>query len=225
VFSDEQRAILKAAWDKGFLCDPTNYGSLSRVTGLNRKQISNWARAQIRNAGNNPLPVKTDAPLGSIFKSLPDRELLGIALHPFSTVPQTNNIGSDQKLLPPLQWSSPQINQIYYPLQTKNLPSADFSSLTAMPFVEPEIHITPAKQWILTNALSGSDEITEHMIGILSLLTCIPHRAITTYILQNGWRTKATVLGMRYYREQTTRISDSTDSPWQTIRREQWRGV
>jgi len=66
-FTDAQRNILTMAWKKGYLSDTKNYGLISKITRLSRKQISNWARTQIRKLEDEgaPLPRRcgtNDAP-------------------------------------------------------------------------------------------------------------------------------------------------------------------
>jgi len=56
--------VLLVAMEKGFLFDRSNYGSLAEITGLTRKQISNWARRKIKRGGcehnlQNYAPVRT----------------------------------------------------------------------------------------------------------------------------------------------------------------------
>jgi len=70
VFIPEQRAVLIAAWERGFLCDTQNYRPLSRITGLTRKQISNWRRNQIIKRGERPLPKRSTTPLCSSIHEL-----------------------------------------------------------------------------------------------------------------------------------------------------------
>jgi len=72
-FTEKQRLVLLTAWKQGHLCDNTNYGTISDVTGLTRKQISNWARTRINKLGGKPRPKKGDTPLSSIFYELPSR--------------------------------------------------------------------------------------------------------------------------------------------------------
>jgi len=71
-FLPEQRKTLFLAWERGFLCDNKNYGSLSEITGLTRKQISNWARTQINKCNEADHPQKNCAPLRTIFRELSD---------------------------------------------------------------------------------------------------------------------------------------------------------
>jgi len=40
-FTENQRKVLSLSWERGYLCDNEHYGSISEVTGLTRKQISN----------------------------------------------------------------------------------------------------------------------------------------------------------------------------------------
>lgn len=72
-FTEKQRLVLLMAWKQGHLSDNTNYGTISDVTGLTRKQISNWARTKINKLGGKPPPKKSDTPLSSIFYELPSR--------------------------------------------------------------------------------------------------------------------------------------------------------
>lgn len=66
----KQRELLYKAWNRGYLSDSKSYGAISEVTGLSRKQVSNWARYQIKKLGNKPRPEKSSFPLSSIFKDL-----------------------------------------------------------------------------------------------------------------------------------------------------------
>ena len=59
--------MLFTGWKHGYLCDSESYGIFSEVTGLTRKQISNWARTQITKQGDKPLPSKSCVPLSSII--------------------------------------------------------------------------------------------------------------------------------------------------------------
>jgi len=70
-YTKKQRELLYKAWNRGYLSDSKSYGAISDVTGLSRKQISNWARYQIKKLGNKPRPKRSNAPLTSIFKNLP----------------------------------------------------------------------------------------------------------------------------------------------------------
>jgi len=72
-FTDEQRRMLLRAWDCGLLNDNMLYGELSQITGLSRKQISYFARSQIKRLGNRRLPRKTNRPFSSIFSELPKK--------------------------------------------------------------------------------------------------------------------------------------------------------
>jgi len=69
-FTLQQRRVLVLAWNKGFLCDHKNYKALSEITGLTRKQISNWARTRITKSHKLNLPKKNFAPLSTIFYEL-----------------------------------------------------------------------------------------------------------------------------------------------------------
>jgi len=70
VFTEAQRLVLCTGWKTGYLSDSMNYGNFSEITGLSRKQISNWARAQIKNLGDEPIPQKSDTPLIFIINDL-----------------------------------------------------------------------------------------------------------------------------------------------------------
>ena len=69
-FTENQRKILSISWDRGLLCDNKHYGSISQITGLTRKQISNWARHRMKKCGKNHLPPKNSAPIKTIFNEL-----------------------------------------------------------------------------------------------------------------------------------------------------------
>jgi len=69
-FTAQQRKVLITAWDRGFLLDHKNYANLSQITGLSRKQISNWARMKIHRCGEGNLPDKNTAPISTIFAEL-----------------------------------------------------------------------------------------------------------------------------------------------------------
>jgi len=80
VFTTEQRETLDIAWERGYLSTNEHYGLLARITGLTRKQISNFGRAQIRKAGSAPLPSvekKADDSPGKFTDSV--RKFLAIA--------------------------------------------------------------------------------------------------------------------------------------------------
>jgi len=72
-FSEKQRLVLSTAWQQGHLLDSKNYGTISEVTGLSRKQVSNWARNQIHKIGSKPMPKKYSNDLLSIYYELPQR--------------------------------------------------------------------------------------------------------------------------------------------------------
>jgi len=82
-FSENQRTVLQISWQRGFLLDNKHYGSISEITGLTRKQISNWARTKINKCSKECLPLKNPAPILTIFKELHD----SIRLPPIS-IPQ-----------------------------------------------------------------------------------------------------------------------------------------
>lgn len=69
-FTPQQRMVLYCAYGKGYLCDNQHYGPLSEITGLSRKQISNWARKKIKKCARNELPSKNFAPLDVISAQL-----------------------------------------------------------------------------------------------------------------------------------------------------------
>jgi len=70
-FTEKQKLLLFSAWNRGYLSDPENYEILSQVSGLSRKQISNWARIQITKLGDRPLPQKSESHMSSILDDLP----------------------------------------------------------------------------------------------------------------------------------------------------------
>jgi len=86
-FTSQQRKVLIIAWEKGFLCDRKNYAEMSEITGLTRKQISNWARARVNRSRKGNLPQKNNAPLSTIFKQLAE----GIEGKSISNPPKARN--------------------------------------------------------------------------------------------------------------------------------------
>jgi len=71
-FTERQRLVLSIAWKHGHISDSKNYGTISEVTGLTRKQVSNWARNQMHKVGENEIPMKSSGDLLSIYWELPD---------------------------------------------------------------------------------------------------------------------------------------------------------
>jgi len=133
-FSSQQRKVLVTAWNKGFLCDHKNYRALSEITGLTRKQISNWARTKINKSRNEDLPQKNCAPLSTIFKELIE------GLQDFMSNPPTlmnrspKNIKHEPELLKgissPLELPLSSISSHQYPLHPVGVSFANTSCFT-----------------------------------------------------------------------------------------------
>jgi len=64
----EQRELLYKAWNNGELNDCTNYGKISQLTGLSRKQVSNWARYQMKKHCAKHRPSKAETNDRSIIR-------------------------------------------------------------------------------------------------------------------------------------------------------------
>jgi len=68
--ASKRRKVLLKAWERGCLSDKKYYASISEITGLSRKQISNYARSKIKKHGKIAQPKKSPETLRTIFKEL-----------------------------------------------------------------------------------------------------------------------------------------------------------
>jgi len=71
-FTAQQRKVLYYAFENGYLSNNTHYGPLSEITGLTRKQISNWARKKIKKSAKVEQPKESPLPLDIISEQLVD---------------------------------------------------------------------------------------------------------------------------------------------------------
>lgn len=69
----KQRDVLYRAWNRGYLSDSKHYGTISKVIGLSRKQVSNWARYQIKKLSKKPTTQRCNTEVSSITKNLPSK--------------------------------------------------------------------------------------------------------------------------------------------------------
>jgi len=133
----KQRELLYKAWNRGYLSDSKNYGAISELTGLSRKQVSNWARYQIKKLGNNLGPKRSKTPHRSTFKDLPK-------------VKEQNSYSSIQSIPPPGQMSNFPLNILSQQKPVKQETAAflsavaqGMSSLPGFPAQEPTNPMRP----------------------------------------------------------------------------------
>jgi hypothetical protein len=135
-----QRELLYKAWNFGYLSDPTNYGVISEVTGLSRKQVSNWARYQIKKLGDKPRPEKSSTPITSIFKDLPRSVEM-----PHSCAQTTPSPARDKKLKFPSNIPSLQKQMKQESMKYLLAPAQNMCPPLGYPLQEPKLPIRPVK--------------------------------------------------------------------------------
>jgi len=205
-YEKAQLDTLEIAWKRGYLSNTDHYVLLSRITGLNRKQISNWARGKIRKLGSAPLPSKNNTPDTNIAKSRDSKRFLEIAWNT-GLLPGTENYtliqdftGLTRKQIS--NWSRTRVrkeemNQISgrittepgggapHKVRKKSLNpemarSAESSAATKRPIYTPEL------KWLLMNAVNGLEKVNEVKIGVLSTLIGFPRDEVRKFFLKNG---------------------------------------
>jgi len=207
-YDKAQLDTLEIAWKRGYLSNTEHYVLLSRITGLNRKQISNWARARIKKLGNAPLPSKDNIPDITIGKSRDSKRFLEIAWNT-GLLPGTENYtlihdftGLSRKQIS--NWSrsmvrKEEINQISGKIATQSGVGAPHKARKKS--VNPEMarsaerrvtpagpNYTPELKWLLMNAVNGLENVNEEKIGILSTLIGCPENEVRRFFLANGRR-------------------------------------
>jgi len=220
-FTDRQREILLFAWNRGYLCDNTNYGSLSVITALTRKQISNWARARIHNSGKEHLPQKNDAPLETIFKELrenfPSWQPNLITEHSLEGARQYFRQEDEQNIQgrttalrtmfpAPDLYSSSFAGDLLFsgsnviPQTIENVVRFELCSRNMRKSFEqctPKIEINP---YVLQIALKGINLLSDQKIESLSVLSGFSIHNIREYLINKGWRAIPTARGLQYMR-------------------------
>jgi hypothetical protein len=138
--TERQRELLYKAWNFGYLSDPTNYGVISEVTGLSRKQVSNWARYQIKKLGDKPRPEKSSTPIASVFKDLPRREEM-----PHPCAQTTSSPARDKMLQFPLNIPSQQKQMQQEWVKRLSEVAQNICPPLGYPLQEPKLSIRPVE--------------------------------------------------------------------------------
>jgi len=223
-YSKAQLDTLEIAWKRGYLSNSEHYVLLSRITGLNRKQISNWARGKIRKLGNAPLPSRDNSSDITTGNSQDSKRFLEIAWNT-GLLPGTENYtliqdftGISRKQIS--NWSrsrvrKEEINKFSgkitaqsdvgapHKLRKKSVNPAMTRSVERR--VTPTgPNYTPELKWLLTNAVNGLEKVNEEKIGVLSTLIGFPEDEVRKFFLANGRRVEN-----NYLMEQLT-IKEST---------------
>jgi len=205
-----QLDTLEIAWKRGYLSNTEHYTLLSKITGLNRKQISNWARGKIRKLGSAPLPSKTSTSNSntSVGKSRDGKRFLEIAWNT-GLLPGTENYtliqdftGLSRKQIS--NWSrarvrKKEINQISGKIGTqtgvrtsqkvrKMSHNHEMARKVERRMTTTGPNYTPELKWLLMNAVNGLENINEDKIGVLSTLIGFPKDALRKFFLANGRR-------------------------------------
>jgi len=209
-YQRSQLDTLEIAWKRGYLSNTEHYTLLSRITGLNRKQISNWARGKIRKLGSAPLPSKNSPPNTntSIGKSKDGKRFLEIAWNT-GLLPGTENYtliqdftGLTRKQIS--NWSrarvrKEEINHISGKIatQTSVRTSQKIRKMSRNHLDARKLErrvtttgpkYTPELKWLLMNAVNGLEKINEEKIGVLSTLIGFPKAEVRKFFLANGRR-------------------------------------
>jgi len=205
-YDQAQLDTLEIAWKRGYLSNTEHYVLLSRITGLNRKQISNWARGKIRKLGNAPLPSINSTPDTNIGKSGDSKRFLEIA---WSTglLPGTENYtlirdftGLSRKQIS--NWSRARVRK-----EENNKLSGNITSQAGLrrphkvrkKSIKPQMvrkverrmvktgpEYTPELKWLLMNAVNGLKTVNEEKLGVLSTLIGFPKEEVRKFFLANG---------------------------------------
>jgi len=200
-----------------------NYANLSQMTGLSRKQISNWSRTKIHKCQGN-MPKKNSAPLSTIFTELSlsleeqncdgeekaeqveaseDKQWYGHIKREYA---QAQKLPIPKLPLMPqikLQNSNPMVHlppplapHLNYDPRSFNFNRV--SSNTIVP--NSATPLSELKNWILQYSLNGINEVDDKRVEALSVTVCIADDEIICYLLHHGWYPKPAKTGMRYVR-------------------------
>jgi hypothetical protein len=218
--TQKQRELLYKAWNSGYLSDPTNYGFISEVTGLSRKQVSNWARYQIKRLGDKPRPEKSSTPITSIFRSQEKwmkqesvKSLSAVAqnkcpplgyqlqepklpISPFKAEDTVRNLLPSKPLLnknPAFRWTSKDWGR------NSGHPGNN-SRHTLLILNSISKRLSPIEEWCLLNAIKKVHDIDDAELEDLEKVTSTRSIDIVNYLLHNGWYAKPAVRGIRYVR-------------------------
>jgi len=206
-YDPDQKETLEIAWKRGYLSNTKHYELLSRITGLTRKQISNWARGQIRSLGSAPLPSLnkgSEANTGNLADSKRfldiawDRGLLPGTAN-YTLIQDFTNLSRKQIS----NWSRARVRKMEMgQLNGNSVPQtvAKTPRPTRKRSLNPkrerivkgrfQVSRTPelsrALRWLLMNAVNGVASINEEKVGLLSTLIGYPKEEVRKFLLANG---------------------------------------
>jgi len=204
-----QKQTLEIAWKRGYLSNTKHYTLLEKLTGLNRKQISNWARTKIRSQGSAPLPSINKDPAMNTGKLADSKRFLDIAWER-GLLPGTKNytLIQDFTNLSRKQisnWSRARVRKVERD-QLENSVSQAFQTVARTPRPTRKRSLNPkrekvankryavpgtpelsrAMRWLLMNAVNGVAYINEEKVGLLSTLIGYPREEVRKFLLANG---------------------------------------
>jgi len=225
----EQRKVLSMAWTRGFLSDSKHYGSLSKITGLTRKQISNWARLKINRGDKKGIPyVCVNSFFKEMYEIMQKDKIILLAdelkmesqilkkksqhLEETSTL-QCNDVSNDPTLsIHHNNDCSINIPKSSVFTDAHQLATRDDHQLESRQRLSEKFNsdlndffISPINQWVLRNALKGTNEMHDRELGVLAQLIRTSPAEIASYLLHQGWRASPAIVGIRYFRTEQNR--------------------
>jgi len=238
-YTSEQREVLSKAWTRGFLSDSKHYGSLSKITGLTRKQISNWARLKI-NRGDKKGITRINVCANSFFKQLSDvmqKDTIIVPADELKKESQNQKIKSQhlEETSSSLRYSdvangstlsAPPNNDCilnipeslvftgaYKPTRDEyQIESRQWSNEKVISSKLSDFLMSPIKEWVLRNALKGINEVHDRQLEDLALLTSNSRSEVTLYLLHQGWKMFPANIGIRYVRTEQKIFSEARNS-------------
>jgi len=205
-----QKETLEIAWKRGYLSNTKHYTLLEKLTGLNRKQISNWARTQIRRQGSAPLPSINRDPAMNTGNLSDSKRFLDIAWER-GLLPGTENytLIQDFTNLSRKQisnWSRTRVRKMERGQLNENSASQTFQTIARTPRPTRKRSLKPkrekaakkrltvagtpelsrAMRWLLMNAVNGVAFINEEKVGLLSTLIGYPRDEVRKFLQANG---------------------------------------
>jgi len=207
-FDSTQKETLEIAWKRGYFSNTQHYDLLSRITGLTRKQISNWATRQTRMLGSAPLPSVEREPMANTGSIKDSKTFLDIAwdrgLLPgnenYALIQDFTNLSRKQisnwsaRKMKITQGDGSSANQKFQAVAKTPRPSRKRK-------IKVEYHrevkkrvgrsrpapvLTKAVNWLLMNAVNGVAIINEEKVALLSTLTGYPKAEVRKFVIANG---------------------------------------
>jgi len=211
VYEPSQKETLEIAWKRGYLSSNKYYELLSKLTGLSRTQISNWATRKIRKLGirNAPLPSAYRDPVVNAGQVSDSKRFLEIAWER-GLLPGTKNytIIQDFTNLTRIQisnWSSRRVRKLKKDQLNGNFShSSKMMMRTPQPTRKRSLKVKRQRivkgrvavprqptfpelvRWLLMNAVRGLANINEEKIRLLSTLIGCPKEEVRKFLLANG---------------------------------------